>query len=142
MLLHRGRLSLAHLVRFTGLRPRTVRACILVLVQQNVLWHASEEDVEVFEVNTDECLARCRFGTYVCLMEELYGQEVGVAVVKAKGKALEELQLKTWVGERVAKFKVPKRIWFTDVMPKTATGKIQRRIVAETMMKMDGKAKL
>ena len=76
VLLHRGRLSLAHLVRFTNLKPRTVRACILVLVQQNVLWHASEEDVEVFEVNTDECLARCRFGTYVCLMEELYGQEV------------------------------------------------------------------
>ena len=63
-------------MRFTGLKPRTVRACILVLVQQNVLWHASEEDVEVFEVNTDECLARSRFGTYIHLMEELYGQAV------------------------------------------------------------------
>jgi acyl-coenzyme A synthetase/AMP-(fatty) acid ligase len=26
------------------------------------------------------------------------------------------------------------QVYFTEVMPKTATGKIQRRIVAETMM--------
>ena len=34
------------------------------------------------------------------------------------------------------------QIYFTDVMPKTATGKIQRRIVAETMQKKEGRAKL
>ena len=34
------------------------------------------------------------------------------------------------------------QIYFTEVMPKTATGKIQRRIVAETMQKQEVKAKL
>lgn len=35
------------------------------------------------------------------------------------------------------------QVYFTDVMPKTATGKIQRRIVAEEMTKKDiPKAKL
>ncbi len=34
------------------------------------------------------------------------------------------------------------QIYFTDIMPKTATGKIQRRIVAETMQKQESKAKL
>ncbi len=34
------------------------------------------------------------------------------------------------------------QVYFTDVMPKTATGKIQRRIVAETMQKQEGRAKL
>lgn len=35
------------------------------------------------------------------------------------------------------------QVYFTEVMPKTATGKIQRRIVAEMMMKQDKpKAKL
>jgi oxalate---CoA ligase len=35
------------------------------------------------------------------------------------------------------------KVYFTDNMPKTATGKIQRRIVADTMMKQDKpKAKL
>ena len=29
------------------------------------------------------------------------------------------------------------QIYFTDVMPKTATGKIQRRMVAQAMLKKD-----
>ncbi|RDW60871.1 acetyl-CoA synthetase-like protein [Coleophoma cylindrospora] len=75
--------------------------------------------------------------------DEMYGQEVGVAVVLKSGQKLSESELRAWVAEKVAKFKVPKKIYFTDNMPKTATGKIQRRIVADTMMKQDTpKAKL
>ncbi|KAG7289769.1 hypothetical protein NEMBOFW57_006145 [Staphylotrichum longicolle] len=75
--------------------------------------------------------------------DEMYGQEVGVAVVlKPEAGRLGEGELKAWVAEKVAKFKVPKKVYFTDVMPKTATGKIQRRIVAETMQKQEGRAKL
>ncbi|KAK1756834.1 hypothetical protein QBC47DRAFT_170516 [Echria macrotheca] len=71
--------------------------------------------------------------------DEMYGQEVGVAVVLKPGAALSKDELRAWVGERLARFKVPKHIYFTDVMPKTATGKIQRRIVAETMQKQDAR---
>lgn len=75
--------------------------------------------------------------------DEVYGQDVGVAIVRKAGETLGEEQLRQWMAERVAKFKLPKRIYFTDIMPKTATGKIQRRIVAETMQKQDTvKAKL
>ncbi|KAK4032482.1 hypothetical protein C8A01DRAFT_20450 [Parachaetomium inaequale] len=74
--------------------------------------------------------------------DEMYGQEIGVAVVLKPGARLGEGELKAWVGERLARFKVPKKVYFTDVMPKTATGKIQRRIVAETMQKQEGRAKL
>ncbi|KAI1778295.1 acetyl-CoA synthetase-like protein [Hypoxylon cercidicola] len=75
--------------------------------------------------------------------DELYGQDIGVAVVLKSGAKLGRDELKAWVNERLAKFKVPKKIYFTDIMPKTATGKIQRRIVAETMQKQEPpKAKL
>ncbi|KAK3065533.1 hypothetical protein LTS18_000010 [Coniosporium uncinatum] len=75
--------------------------------------------------------------------DEMYGQEVGVAIVLKQGSQLGEQELKDWMKEKVAKFKLPKRVWFTDVMPKTATGKIQRRMVAEEMLKKDSpKAKL
>ncbi|KAK8056877.1 hypothetical protein PG993_002104, partial [Apiospora rasikravindrae] len=67
--------------------------------------------------------------------DELYGQEIGVAVVLKTGEKLEDAALRTWMAEKVAKFKIPKKIYFTSVMPKTATGKIQRRIVADTMQK-------
>ncbi|KAF5624818.1 putative fatty acid transporter FAT2 [Fusarium sp. NRRL 25303] len=66
--------------------------------------------------------------------DEVYGQDIGVAVVLKNGEKLTAEELKAWVAERSAKFKVPKKIYFTEIMPKTATGKIQRRIVAETMM--------
>ena len=76
-LLTRGRLPLVQLVRFTGLKPRTVRQAILVLIQHNIVWHAlTEDDGEILEVNTDECLTRLRFGRYVWQAEQLFGQAV------------------------------------------------------------------
>ncbi|OTB09096.1 hypothetical protein M426DRAFT_316388 [Hypoxylon sp. CI-4A] len=75
--------------------------------------------------------------------DELLGQDIGVAVVLKSGAKLQEDELRAWVNEKLAKFKVPKKIYFTEIMPKTATGKIQRRIVAEEMQKQaTPKAKL
>ncbi|KAM7207604.1 acetyl-CoA synthetase-like protein [Naviculisporaceae sp. PSN 640] len=74
--------------------------------------------------------------------DEMMGQEIGLAVVLKPGQKLGQDELKAWVADKLAKFKVPKKVYFTDVMPKTATGKIQRRIVAEEMQKKEGRAKL
>lgn len=71
--------------------------------------------------------------------DEMYGQDVGLAVVVKEGQTLNAGELKSWMTDRVAKFKLPKKIFFTDIMPKTATGKIQRRLVAEAMLKKDNK---
>lgn len=76
-LLTRGRLSLPQLVRFTGMKPRTVRASIIVLIQHNILWHAHTDDEgEMLEFHTLECLLRLRFGRYVWLAENLFGRAV------------------------------------------------------------------
>jgi acyl-coenzyme A synthetase/AMP-(fatty) acid ligase len=50
--------------------------------------------------------------------------------------------VKAFMTEKVAKFKVAKKVYFTDIMPKTATGKVQRRQVAAAMLAKEGKAKL
>ena len=76
-LLTRGRLSLPQLVRFTEMKPRIVRASIIVLIQHNILWHAHTDDEgEMLEFNALECLLRLRFGRYVWLVENLFGQTV------------------------------------------------------------------
>lgn len=72
---------------------------------------------------------------------ELYGQEVAAAVVVKEGQTVSIEELKAYVSEKLSKFKVPVHWYFTDIMPKTATGKVQRRIVAEEMLKPK-KAKL
>ncbi|KFY09877.1 hypothetical protein V491_07923, partial [Pseudogymnoascus sp. VKM F-3775] len=69
--------------------------------------------------------------------DELYGQDIGVAIVLKQGQKLREDDLRVWVSEKLAKFKIPKKVYFTGVMPKTATGKIQRRIVADEMLKSE-----
>ncbi|KAJ7197221.1 hypothetical protein GGX14DRAFT_668649, partial [Mycena pura] len=82
VLLTRGRLTLPQVVRFTSMKPRTVRACIIVLVQHNVLWHAqSEDEGGVFELNIEECLLRLRFGRFVWQAAQLFG-DVGAEVVQ------------------------------------------------------------
>ncbi|KAF7190337.1 putative peroxisomal-coenzyme A synthetase [Pseudocercospora fuligena] len=71
--------------------------------------------------------------------DEDYGQDVGCAVKKAEGKELTEKEMKTWITEKISRHKVPKKIWFCEEIPKTATGKVQRRLVADAMLKQDKK---
>ncbi|PYQ72181.1 MAG: AMP-dependent synthetase, partial [Acidobacteria bacterium] len=58
-----------------------------------------------------------------------WGEEVAAAVV-LRDTATEE-ELMAHCRERLADFKSPKRIHITERIPRTATGKIQRRMVAE-----------
>jgi oxalate---CoA ligase len=44
------------------------------------------------------------------IADEIYGQEVGIAVVLKEGKRLEEDELRKWMAERVARFKLPKKV--------------------------------
>ncbi|MBI1916659.1 MAG: AMP-binding protein [Planctomycetes bacterium] len=62
-----------------------------------------------------------------------YGEEVHAAVV-LKGEVTAE-QLQAHCGARLADFKVPKVIHITKELPRTATGKVQRRQVAAAFLK-------
>lgn len=44
--------------------------------------------------------------------DEMYGQDVGVAIVPKSGEKLDEAELKKWVADKLAKFKVPKKVCF------------------------------
>ena len=58
-----------------------------------------------------------------------YGEEVSAAVVLTGEATAEELM--AYCRQRLSDFKVPKTIHLVTSIPRTATGKIQRRIVAE-----------
>jgi long-chain acyl-CoA synthetase len=55
------------------------------------------------------------------------GEEVGAAVVLKEGESVDEDELKSYVKEQVAAYKYPRKIWFTDELPKGPTGKILKR---------------
>ncbi|MDP3085805.1 MAG: AMP-binding protein, partial [Rubrivivax sp.] len=54
------------------------------------------------------------------------GEEVAAMVVLHEGHECEERELQKFVAQRVASYKVPKKILFVDELPKGATGKLQR----------------
>ncbi|KAL4964801.1 acyl--CoA ligase [Aspergillus stella-maris] len=83
-----------------------------------------------------------KVGEAVCFAipdEGHYCEDIGAAVVLKSGQNATEVELKKWVENKLAKFKTPKQVWIVSQIPKTATGKIQRRKVAEAMLKPKAK---
>ena len=62
--------------------------------------------------------------------EEL-GEEVVAVITMKEGESASEEEIISFVKERVARYKYPRRITFMDELPKTATGKILKRELAE-----------
>jgi acyl-CoA synthetase (AMP-forming)/AMP-acid ligase II len=54
------------------------------------------------------------------------GEEVAACVVLREGQTLDEHTLRDFAAERLAQFKVPRKILFMTEIPKGATGKLQR----------------
>ena len=62
----------------------------------------------------------------VGLPHDRWGEAVTAVVVLKEGQAIDEGELIAKLRERLSPYKCPKRILFTQAMPKTATGKIQK----------------
>jgi acyl-CoA synthetase (AMP-forming)/AMP-acid ligase II len=60
-----------------------------------------------------------------------WGEEVAAAVVLRE--AASESDLLGYCRDRLADFKCPKKVHLVETIPRTATGKIQRRAVAEKL---------
>jgi len=60
---------------------------------------------------------------------QTWGEEVAAAVVVREN--VTESELLAYCKERLADYKRPKQIHITDTIPRTATGKIQRGVVAK-----------
>lgn len=61
------------------------------------------------------------------------GEEVAAAVVLREGEEASESDIRSFASERLASFKVPRKVVFLDEIPKGATGKLQRIGLAEKL---------
>ncbi|MGB7180993.1 MAG: AMP-binding protein, partial [Burkholderiaceae bacterium] len=61
------------------------------------------------------------------------GEEVAAAVVLRDGQSADEKSIREFASERLADFKVPRKIVIMDEIPKGATGKMQRIGLAEKL---------
>jgi long-chain acyl-CoA synthetase len=69
----------------------------------------------------------------VGVKDKTWGEAVTAAVALKQGTQASEDELVTFVRERIAGYKTPKRVIFMDSIPKTAIGKILRREVREML---------
>ncbi|KAJ4955216.1 hypothetical protein NE237_011999 [Protea cynaroides] len=74
--------------------------------------------------------------------DDKYGEEINCAVIPREGSNIDEGEVLNYCKKNLASFKVPKKVFLTDTVPKTATGKIQRRIVAEHFLAQISAAKV
>ena len=63
----------------------------------------------------------------------MLGEEVAAAIVLAEGATATEAELRDFAAQRLAQFKVPRKVVFLDEIPKGATGKLQRIGLAEKL---------
>ena len=61
------------------------------------------------------------------------GEDVGAAVVLKEGQSATDREIRDFASQRLAAFKVPRKILILDEIPKGATGKLQRIGLAEKL---------
>jgi fatty-acyl-CoA synthase len=61
--------------------------------------------------------------------DDQYGQRLRAFVVLRPGYAVSGDELKALVHDRLARFKTPREIAFVDSLPRTATGKVLKRVL-------------
>jgi len=63
------------------------------------------------------------------LPDERWGETVAAAVVLRPGLAATVDELSAWCRTRLAGYKIPRRLFFVDALPRTGSGKISKRLL-------------
>src|SRR4051812_46465360 len=66
------------------------------------------------------------------LPDPQYGEEVCAVVVKEPGHDVSEAELSAWAKEKLAAYKYPRRVFFTDAFPLGPSGKVLKRELVVT----------
>ena len=70
---------------------------------------------------------KIREAAVVGVPHDEWGEEIGAAVVLHDGEELSPEEVSAYVKDRIAAYKYPRIVWFTDELPKGPTGKILKR---------------
>ena len=63
--------------------------------------------------------------------DDIYGQDVGMAVTLRHGEQVEKSKLKRWIRDRESAHKVPVKVFIVQGLPKTATRKTQQQLLSQ-----------
>jgi long-chain acyl-CoA synthetase len=91
--------------------------------------YCSEVEAAIYEL--DGVTEAAVFG----VPDDRLGEIVGAAVVLSPGVSMTEEELVQRLSERMAKFKIPERVWFlNESLPRNANGKFVKRELKESLL--------
>ncbi len=70
------------------------------------------------------------------ILSPKYGEQVGAFIKLKSGQSLAEEEVKEYCRGQIARFKIPKYVFFVDEYPMTASGKIQKYKLKEIGLKL------
>ena len=88
----------------------------------------------VFPKEVEDCLAQHEAVVEVAAIgvdDDEYGKRLRAFVVTKDGVETSEQELKDWVKQNLARYKVPREVVLLDELPRNATGKVLKRELAE-----------
>jgi fatty-acyl-CoA synthase len=88
----------------------------------------------VFPAEVEELLTRHEAvaeAAAIGVDDEDFGQRLKAFVVKRDGAELNEDEVKGYVKDNLARYKVPREVVFIDELPRNATGKVVKRELEE-----------
>ena len=88
----------------------------------------------VFPAEVEEMLAKheaVEEAAAIGVEDEKFGQRLKAFVVTRSGREVSEEELKDYVKDNLARYKVPREIVFLDELPRNSTGKVLKRELAE-----------
>ena len=86
----------------------------------------------VFPAEVEEALAthpQILEAAVIGVADDEYGQRLRSFVALRPGAALSDTDLKDYVRQRLARFKVPRDVIFVDALPRNSTGKVLKRLL-------------
>ena len=86
----------------------------------------------VFPAEVEEALAYhpdIREAAVIGVIDDQYGQRLHSFVALRPGASLTEQDVKDYVRQRLARFKVPRDVTFVDALPRNPTGKVLKRLL-------------
>ncbi|MBZ9570538.1 AMP-binding protein [Methanobrevibacter sp. TMH8] len=73
------------------------------------------------------------------ITDDKYGEIVGAFIIKEEESDLTEEDVRDYAIERIARYKVPKHVFFIDEFPLTASGKVQKFKLSELGLELSKK---
>ena len=90
----------------------------------------------VFPGEVEDLLANLRGVAEVAVVgvaDEDFGQALAAFVVKRRGARLDSDDVRAHVRSRLARYKVPRLVTFVEELPRNASGKVMRSVLADTV---------